>query len=205
MEDKEFSCKMARDFFVVDFEFTKYTKPVGRPRGFFAEIIEIGAVKISGETLEVVGEFGSFVRPHFFPKQAGEGMEFSMISEKHMQSAIEFKEMLAQICGLYVPHKTYFVAWGDADYRVLDEGCKRHKLENPVLFEDYLDMAAWYRWEMGDSYTTGLRRATEEQGIDSELFWHTAVQDAANTGTLLVKLIRDGWNAEDFLLRDRQV
>ena len=33
-----------KDFLLVDFEFTTYTKPVGRPRGFFSEIIEIGAV-----------------------------------------------------------------------------------------------------------------------------------------------------------------
>ena len=34
-------------FIVVDFEFTYYNKPVGRPNGFFPEIIEIGAVKIT--------------------------------------------------------------------------------------------------------------------------------------------------------------
>ena len=39
---------MSRDFFVADFEFTQYTKRMGRPRGFFSEIIEIGAVKIAG-------------------------------------------------------------------------------------------------------------------------------------------------------------
>ena len=31
---------MSRDFFVADFEFTQYTKRMGRPRGFFSEIIE---------------------------------------------------------------------------------------------------------------------------------------------------------------------
>ena len=32
------------NFFVIDFEFTFYKRPVGRPRGFFNEIIEAGAV-----------------------------------------------------------------------------------------------------------------------------------------------------------------
>ncbi len=196
---------MARDYLVVDFEFTKYTKPTGKPRGFFPEIIEIGAVKISGETLELAEQTGQFVRPHFYPKLASEGMEFSMIREEDMQSAIEFKELLDLIRGLYIPHKTYFVAWGDADYQVLDEGCRRHGLDNPVLFEDYVDMAAWYKWEIGDDYTTGLRQAIEEQCLDSEMFWHTAVQDAANTGVLLVKLIKDGWVVEDFLSLESKV
>ena len=191
---------MPRDYLVVDFEFTQYTKPVGRPRGFFSEIIEIGAVKISGETLELIGQISNYVNPHFYPRQAGEVMEFSMISENDLQSAVEFGEMIESIRGLYVPHMTLFAAWGDADYKVLDEGCRRHGLENPVLYEDYLDMAAWYKWEMGDNYTTGLRKAVEEQCLDSDMFWHTASQDAANTGALLVKLIKDGWNADDFLL-----
>mgnify|MGYP003415235282 CR=1 FL=1 len=30
------------DYLVVDFEFTFYKKPIGRPRTFFSEIIEIG-------------------------------------------------------------------------------------------------------------------------------------------------------------------
>ena len=40
-----------KKFLVVDFEFTTYERPVGRPRGFFSEIIEIGAVKLDGEPL----------------------------------------------------------------------------------------------------------------------------------------------------------
>ena len=60
---------MSRDFFVADFEFTQYTKRMGRPRGFFSEIIEIGAVKIDGNSLAVTGKIQNFVHPHFYPKQ----------------------------------------------------------------------------------------------------------------------------------------
>ena len=56
---------MSRDFFVADFEFTQYTKRMGRPRGFFSEIIEIGAVKIDGNSLAVTGKIQNFVHPHF--------------------------------------------------------------------------------------------------------------------------------------------
>ncbi|MDR0571113.1 MAG: hypothetical protein LBG71_07865 [Clostridiales Family XIII bacterium] len=192
-----------KDFLVVDLEFTQYTKPQGRPSGFFSEIIEIGAVKIDGGSLETVGLAHHFVRPRFYPRQAREAMEFCMITDEHMESAIEFAEMLEGIRGMYVPGETYFAAWGDADYRVLAQGCRRHGLDNPVLREDYLDMAAWYKWEMGDSYTTGLRKATEEQHIDTGLLWHTAIDDATNTGKLLVRLLADGWDPEDFLTEAR--
>ena len=189
---------MNRDFFVADFEFTKYTKPVGRPRGFFPEIIEIGAVRIDGSTNEITGRIQDFVKPHFYPKQAGEGLAFTMINEQHMKAAIDFSAMLERINSLYVPGKTYFVAWGDADYSVIDEGCERHRLPNPVLFEDYLDLAAAYRSMKGDNYTTSLRNALEEQSIVAEGLSHTAYDDAFNTGKLLLKLMADGWNPKDW-------
>ena len=50
-----------KKFLVVDFEFTTYERPVGRPRGFFSEIIEIGAVKLDGEPLTDCGRIQSFV------------------------------------------------------------------------------------------------------------------------------------------------
>ena len=79
-----------KKFLVVDFEFTTYERPVGRPRGFFSEIIEIGAVKLDGEPLTDCGRIQSFVKPHFYPKQAKDSMDFCMITAKDMQQAIEF-------------------------------------------------------------------------------------------------------------------
>ena len=184
---------MSRDFLVVDFEFTTYKKRTGQPRGFFSEIIEIGAVKIDGETLESVDRVQHFVKPHFYPKQANEGLNFSMITKKDMVSAIEFSEMLEIIKTLYTPKKTYFTAWGNADYGVLNEGCKRHSLINPVLEEDYLDIAFVYKTIMEDTHTTGLRDAAEEQDIDMNGLWHTAYDDAAATGKILIKMIENGW------------
>ena len=190
---------MTKDFFVVDFEFTQYTKPVGRPRAFFSEIIEIGAVKISGETKETVGRIQNFVKPHFFPKQAAESMAFCMITEADMKNAIDFSDMLQLINTLYTPDQTYFVSWGDADYKVIEQGCERHSLPNPILPEDCLDLAAAYKKLKGDRNTTGLRKATEELNTAADGLWHTAYDDAVNTGGVLLKLLADGWKPEAFL------
>lgn len=121
-----------------------------------------------------------------------------MITEGDMKTAIDFPEMLEKILTLYIPRQTYFVVWGNADYPVIQEGCNRHKLTNPVLAEDCLDLAAAYKRMKGDSYTTGLRKATEEQDVQTGGLWHTAYDDAANTGKLLVKMLADNWNAEEY-------
>ena len=192
---------MAKDFFVVDLEFTQYTKPVGKPRAFFPEIIEIGAVRIAGDTYDISGHIQNFVKPHFFPKQAAESMIFCMITEADMKTAIELYDMLQQINSLYVPGKTYFVSWGDADYDVIEQGCERRNLPNPILPEDCLDLAAAYKMLKGDKNTTGLRKATEELNTNADGLWHTAYDDAVNTGKVLLKLIADGWRPEQYFDR----
>ena len=173
-----------KKFLVVDFEFTTYERPVGRPRGFFSEIIEIGAVKLDGEPLTDCGRIQSFVKPHFYPKD--------------MQQAIEFPAMVQELAALYESGETYFVAWGTEDYKVLQTGCERHKIENPVKYEDYLDLALAYRLWKGDDYTTGLKKATEEQEVNTAGLWHTAFDDANNTGKLLIEMFNRGWKLEDF-------
>ena len=85
---------------------------------------------------------------------------------------------------------------GTEDYKVLNTGCERHKIENPVQFEDYLDLAEAYKLWKGDELTTGLKRATEEQEVDTAGLWHTAYDDAANTGKLLKKMLEKGWTPE---------
>ena len=91
-----------KDFLLVDFEFTTYTKPVGRPRGFFSEIIEIGAVKLTGAELKEDGKIQNFVKPHFYPKQAKDSMDFCMITEKDM------KKLLSAVRKFY---EAFATAW----------------------------------------------------------------------------------------------
>ena len=50
----------------------------------------------------------------------------------------------------------------------------------------------------GDNYTTGLKAATEEQQVDTAGLWHTAFDDANNTGKLLQKLVDNGWAPESY-------
>lgn len=187
-----------KNFLIVDFEFTMYRRPVGRPNGFFSEIIEIGAVKLEGENLSCTGKLQNFVKPHFYPKQAKEAMDFCMITDQDMKKGIEFKQMVEKLAALYEAGNTYFVAWGDSDYAVLDKGCERHKIANPVLFEDYLDLAEAYKLWKKDEKTTGLKKATEEQDVDTEGLWHTAFDDANNTGKLLAVLLEKGWTVESY-------
>ena len=186
------------NYLVVDFEFTFYKRPVGRPRAFFAEIIEIGAVKLD-ESLKECGKLQNFVKPHFFPKHAKDAMDFCMITDADMKKAITFPAMLEKMSAMYEAGNTLFVAWGDSDYKVLAEGCSRHKLENPVLQADYLDLAEAYKLWRGEENTPGLKTAITEMEVTADGLAHTAFDDAYNTGKVLAKMLEKGWTYEAYL------
>lgn len=188
-----------KNYLVTDFEFTVYTKPVGRPRGFFSEILEVGATKIDGETYERSGDWQNFVKPSFYPKQAIESLNFSMITEKDLKKGIAFPEMMEKLLEYYIPGETYFVAWGDADFKVIDTACARYKISNPVLYSDYLDLAAVYKALYEKEKTPSLKSAVEEQKIAMEGVWHTALDDAINTSKLVVKLLEQGFDPAKYL------
>lgn len=185
------------NYLVVDFEFTFYKRPVGRPRAFFSEIIEVGAVKLD-ENLKECGKLQNFVKPHFFPKHAKDAMDFCMITDKDMKKGIEFPVMLEKLAAMYEAGNTLFVAWGDSDYKVLAEGCSRHKLENPIRFEDYLDLAEAYKLWRGEENTPGLKTAIIEMEVSADGLAHTAFDDAYNTGKVLVKMLEQGWTYEAY-------
>ena len=186
------------NYLVVDFEFTFYKRPVGRPRAFFAEIIEIGAVKLD-ESLKECGKLQNFVKPHFFPKHAKDAMDFCMITDADMKKAITFPAMLEKMSAMYEAGNTLFVAWGDSDYKVLAEGCSRHKLDNPVLQTDYLDLAEAYKLWREEENTPGLKAAITEMEVTADGLAHTAFDDAYNTGKVLAKMLEKGWTYEAYL------
>ena len=164
--------KILNKYFVIDFEFTFYKRPVGRPSGFFNEIIEAGAVLMDSAGTEI-GSMHSFVKPHFYPRHAKDAFDFCMITEKEMKNAIEFPEMVNQISNLYVPGESYFVTWGDDDFKVLETGCKRHGIDNPICVDDCLDLAMAYKLWKGDDFTSSLKAAAEGLEADYNAIYRT--------------------------------
>lgn len=59
-----------------------------------------------------------------------------MITADDIKNGIKFPEMVEKLAALYEADNTYFVSWGDADYKVLQQGCERHKIANLIAFED---------------------------------------------------------------------
>ena len=181
-----------REYLVMDFEFSVYTKKVGKPRGFFSEVLEYGMVQFVPQK-GVLATRQSFVQPKFFPKQAKDSQLFSMISEADLKSAVSYESMIKELAAFYKPKESYFVAWGEADWKVIKDACVRYDVPNPFVLEDYLDLSMEYKSFYNLSYRPSLKNALDEQQIVLDGIWHTALADAKNTAKLVEHMLSQGW------------
>lgn len=86
---------MVSSFMVLDFEFTTYgDKAYGKPRAFFPEIIEIGAVLLDVSSLNIEPLYQSFVRPLFFPRLTPECTRLTQISQQDVDGGVALSPAL---------------------------------------------------------------------------------------------------------------
>lgn len=181
---------------VVDFEFTIDTRITGRPRSFFQEIIEVGAISLSTADFSIKKEYQAFVKPRFFPKLTEECRSFTLIRQEDLDGGITLEKMLNNLSPLFAPGKTALAAWGEADREVLGQNCKKYNIPYPFPWDDYVDLALAYKLMMGYEKTAGLKTAMEECGIEPVGFQHTALDDTRNTVQVLIWMMQHGWNPQ---------
>jgi sporulation inhibitor KapD len=105
------------NFLIVDFEFTMHRR-YGRPRVWFPEIIEVGAV-VADEKGNFKGKtFNAFVKPKFWPRISEECYGITGIRQKDIDNGIPFEQMLQSLWQMSPSEETWLVGWGYQDRQV---------------------------------------------------------------------------------------
>lgn len=185
-----------RKFLVADFEFTTFHGTYGRPRAFFPEIIEAGAVLLEPPGYECTKPYQVFVKPRYFRKLTEECRNITLIAQKDVDSGISFEAMLAALTEYYQPGATFFAAWGNADRDVIHNACLRYKLPCPFSWDDYIDLAEEYKLFYGFERCHSLKHALEERQITQKGLSHLALDDAINAAQVMLHMIADGWTPD---------
>lgn len=182
-----------RNFLVADFEFTTFNGAYGRPRAFFPEIIEAGAVLLKPPGYEFTEPYQVFVRPQYFPKLTEECRNITLIKQQDVDGGISFEAMLAALGQYYQPGVTFFAAWGNADRDVIQNACLRYKLLCPFCWDDYIDLAEEYKSFYELERRHSLKHALEEREIVQKGLSHLALDDALNAAQVMLRMIEEGW------------
>ena len=84
------------DYLVVDFEFT-VPMSYGKPRAWFQEIIEVGAIRIDENGNLSDKTYSAFVKPRFWPRLAEEGYAITGIRQEDVNNGISLEESIEKL------------------------------------------------------------------------------------------------------------
>ncbi|TVY00471.1 3'-5' exonuclease [Cohnella terricola] len=171
---------------VYDLEMT-----VRRKKGQIAEIIEVGAAKVSefDGAPQIVSTFQSFVKPAIVPQLSSDTTEFTGISQDDVNSAETLPQVIRQFVEWIGQEEYYLCAWGPDDQRQLVQECREQQIPTDwVVNHNNLQKMLSKVYKFEKHQQVGLKSALELLEIPFSGSHHRAMDDAVNTAHILVKL-----------------
>ncbi len=171
-----------RDFLVIDLEAT--CDDGGRVPKHQMEIIEIGAVLASGETLEPLAEFQTFVRPVRHPDLTPFCTALTSITQAMVSDAPGFADAIEQLRLFMGGGRSLFCSWGNYDRNQFRQDADYHGVALP-FGADHLNLKQAFSDQLGTRKRFGMAGALNKVGIHLEGTHHRGIDDARNIAKLL--------------------
>ena len=153
------------------------------------ETIEIGLVVIDLESLEIIDEFQSFVRPLINPTLTDFCKQLTSIQQADVDGAGIYVEV-GQELGAFIARypNAAWASWGDYDERQLERdaglaGC-------PSLLEGLPHFNA-RKWHAGlyDDQPKSLKQTVESLGLVWRGTYHRGIDDARNVASIIKEML----------------
>lgn len=149
------------------------------------EIIEIGAVMVKADGLQVIDEFQSFIRPIRHPKLTSFCTQLTSITQNDVDEAPLFNDFIASFKSwLYQYHSFVFCSWGDYDLNQLRQDCNYHKAPYPVS-SSHINVKRLMTEQQKLAKKPGLGEAIRLAGLEFSGTHHRGIDDARNIARLL--------------------
>lgn len=180
------------NFLVVDFEFS-VPRSYGKPRAWYQEIIEVGAVLADPLGNPTDQTYSAFVKPRFWPRLAEESYAITGIRQEDVDGGVSLESTLDYLQKMSPDKDTWLVAWGDSDRKVLGNVCEKYGVNYPFVWDNYLDLCEEYKSFRKLDKRASLKRAIEENEIPQIGILHSALDDAINAAQVMAWMIQNGW------------
>ena len=151
------------------------------------ETIEIGALLVEANSLAVVDEFQSFVRPVRHPILSPFCTELTGITQEMVDAAPGFRaalEMFQQ--QLFAPSQERvlsFASWGQFDKAQFERDCALHAIPYPM--PEHVNFRGVFSGALGQRRRYGMAEALEMCGLPLTGAHHRALDDARNLVSLM--------------------
>ena len=162
-----------------------------RTRGYFNEIIEIGAVKMD-DSLQLVDSFHAVIRPVVSRKLSSIVQDLTGIEEEELEDGMPFSRAVSQLRKWITDPEAVIMTWSTTDLIVMLENCRYFLREEHIPFMNrYADLQAYFQNRMGtgSAQQISLGKACEMLEIsDQELDLHRALDDSILSGKIFAKI-----------------
>jgi 3'-5' exoribonuclease 1 len=177
--------KTEKTFVVVDLEATCYKDSIGRPIDFDNEIIEIGAVKLDSNGVEI-SRFGKFAKPLVYTTLSDFCTELTTIKQKDVDYADDLKDVLVEFFDW--AGDSALVSWGNYDKNQLEKDLKRNSLDIEIK-EHYSLKHLHGKWNNLRRGGIGISGALRLEGLTFEGTKHRGIDDAINIAKVFRKYL----------------
>ena len=151
------------------------------------ETIEIGAVMVATDSLEIVDEFQIFIKPLRHPVLTEFCLHLTSITQHQVDKAPTFPDAIK----LWQPwlsqfDKTIFGSWGDYDRKQLQQDSKHHHIDLPYpVSSNHVNLKEIFSSTQGLNKRYGMVQALNLGNIALTGTHHRGIDDARNISKLL--------------------
>jgi inhibitor of KinA sporulation pathway (predicted exonuclease) len=147
------------------------------------EIIEIGAVRLSGQELFVSAEFSRFVRPTQHPILSEFCKQLTSIPQERIDQANPFPFVFSEFLD-WIGHGEYTLcSWGNYDLRQFRAECDRHGIPFPSNFTNHINIKREFS-RLHKTKECGMKSALQLVGLPLHGVHHRGIDDARNIAIL---------------------
>ena len=148
--------------------------------GYFNEIIEIGAVRLS-EDGRIEDRFDAYIRPVVSRKLTRLVTNLTGITDDQVKKGVSFGQAMERLCR-FVGEDAVIITWSNTDLTVLMENCRYFYGDERIPFlSAYLDLQhyAQLRLDLGTAQQVALGKLAEQLNLNSEAMeLHHAIDDS---------------------------
>ena len=152
------------------------------------EIIQFGAYQLKDWQAEGVA-FSAYVRPTIHKKLHHRVRKMLPLDQKDLLRAQRFPEVADTFFHWCGPDARFFT-WGPSDAKVLDLNLAWYGMEQYLSIDVYDLQRAFDLMIMGSDQQTALKDAVEKLGLQDELEFHDACNDAYYTARIGAEMVR---------------
>lgn len=154
------------------------------------EIIEIGAVRMTGDSLEVMDEFSYFVCPVESPLLSDFCQELTSIRQEDVDAAESFDIVFPKLLRWIGEDEYKIVTWGNYDIRQFEIDCLRHKVELPERFKtEHINLKKEFAG-LKHCRPCGMKQALRMIDIPLTGTHHRGIDDARNIAKIAQEVFK---------------